>query len=297
MILAVTAAVIAIGITSAYFLLGPSLELLETTKEDSTIKTTPINLKSSGQGAIFTVAQNDLFYVYVYESELTGLNPEGIPNAEFIHFALKPENEEIYREISFKNGNQKTVVIAPIFTITAYAEPGFYSYYKDECDETCINSVPIKFQSYPTYETSEGAIRILKLLGYPFLTDIEIDKNPKLLEQFDKVILLHNEYVTSSEFDAITQHPKVLYLYPNALYAEIKVDYENQTITLVRGHGYPDSDISNGFEWKFDNTKLEYDDCLSNWEFYEIDNGKMLSCYPENIIYKDYDLLKLIKEY
>jgi len=33
------------------------------------------------------------------------------------------------------------------------------------------------------------------------------------------------------------------------------------------------------------------------WEFNEIDNGIMLSCYPENIIYKDSALLKMIKDF
>ena len=37
--------------------------------------------------------------------------------------------------------------------------------------------------------------------------------------------MLHNEYVTRPMFDAITSHPNVIYLYPNALYAEIEVNY------------------------------------------------------------------------
>ena len=45
--------------------------------------------------------------------------------------------------------------------------------------------------------------------------------------------MLHNEYVTQAMFDAITNHPNVIYLYPNALYAEIEVDYENNLITLI----------------------------------------------------------------
>lgn len=103
--------------------------------------------------------------------------------------------------------------------------------------------------------------------------------------------------MTKTEFNAITQHPKVLYLHPNALYAEIKADYENNTITLLNGHGYPDPKIINGFNWMFDNSKFEYDNCQEGWKFYEIDNGIMLNCYPENIIYKNYTLLKMIKDY
>ncbi len=88
-----------------------------------------------------------------------------------------------------------------------------------------------------------------------------------------------------------------MYLYPNALYAEIDVNYEKNTISLVRGHEYPDSKIKNGFDWEFDNKQYEYDLECKNWEFTEIKNGKMLNCYPENIIFQDKELLKAIKEY
>ena len=99
-------------------------------------------------------------------------------------------------------------------------------------EETCCNTT---FTSWLLYW-----IHLLDKL------DIEVDKDPLILENFEKVILLHNEYVTKSMFNAITNHSKVIYLYPNALYAEISVDYDAQTISLVRGHGYPQNEISNG---------------------------------------------------
>ena len=97
--------------------------------------------------------------------------------------------------------------------------------------------------------------------------------------------MLHNEYVTRAMFDAITSHPKVIYLYPNALYAEIEVDYDNNTITLIRGHNYPEKEISNGFDWEFDNTHpFEYDNNCEQMLFYPIDNGWRSNCYPEKIL-------------
>ena len=284
------------GIASAYFIFGPEDVSLENTFDFSTIEISPIKLKEGGEGEIITSPESDLFDVYAYESDLK-VDSMGNYVASYMHFKLKKGNEDIYREIRVTPDSQEAVVIAPIFTITAYTEPGFYDYFKGECDTSCIQSVPIKYDLTPTLGTSENAIRILKLLGYPVVTDIEIDKQPDLLNQFDKVILLHNEYITRTEFDAIIDHPKVIYLYPNALYAEISVDYDNQTITLLRGHNFPEQYIRNGFDWKFDNSELEYDDCRNNWEFSEIDNGIMLSCYPENFIYKEYDLLKFIKDY
>ena len=139
------------------------------------------------------------------------------------------------------------------------------------------------------------------MLGYHSITDPEIDKNPGILQQFDKVIMLHSEYVTRTMFDAITSHPNVIYLYPNALYAEIEVNYTDETITLIRGHNYPEKEITNGFDWKFDNTHpYEYDDICLGMEFYKTKDGWMTNCYPENLFLADteqlFNILKLIKD-
>jgi hypothetical protein len=109
--------------------------------------------------------------------------------------------------------------------------------------------------------------------------------------------LLHNEYVTQREIAAKTTPPHVLYLYPNSLYAKVKINYSNDTVTLVRGHGYPNSTIANGFGWKFDNSKFEYDRECTDWHFDEIDNGMMLNCYPEARIDYDMFLLQTIKTF
>ncbi|NDB92715.1 MAG: hypothetical protein EB167_08500 [Nitrososphaeria archaeon] len=102
--------------------------------------------------------------------------------------------------------------------------------------------------------------------------------------------------MTRKEFGAITSHPNVVYLYPNALYAEVKTDYSKNTITLVRGHNYPSKEIRNGFDWKFDNSKLEYDRDCKKIQFNRIDNGWMLNCYPENVIHKSLKFLETIKK-
>ena len=110
-----------------------------------------------------------------------------------------------------------------------------------------------------------------------------------------------NEYVTRAMFDAITSHPNVLYLYPNALYAEIEVNYIDETITLIRGHNYPEPQIENGFDWEFDNTHpYEFDSTCQTIDIYKIKNGWMTTCYPENVFLRDsqqlFDLLKTIKD-
>ena len=66
---------------------------------------------------------------------------------------------------------------------------------------------------------------------------------------------------------------------------------------MIRGHGYPEKDVENGFNWEFENTRpYEFDTECKNWEFYKIDNGFMLNCYPESIIYHDMKLLKIIRD-
>ena len=223
--------------------------------------------------------------------------------AEKLEFELKPELSLLYSELEPKNN---TVVIFPIFTLSAYSEPGFYTFYRGDCDQEfhgtlfrdddCL-TVNIKNDFDGNYNTSDSGFKILNLLNYNFITDIDVDKNPSILNSYDTVILLHNEYVTKIEFDAITSHPNVVYLYPNALYAEISVDYENNTITLIRGHNYPEVTITNGFDWIFDNTHpMEYDNSCMPWYFYKIDNGVMLSCYPENALLTDAFLLKALTE-
>jgi len=211
-----------------------------------------------------------------------------------MEFELKPELSNIYQELGFFDQNTNAVVIYPTFTESAYSENGFYDFFNSICDESCL-TVTIQDNFKGDYTSSRAGHRVLQLLGYDTLTDIDVDKNPEILKKYDKVILLHNEYVTKSIFTAITSHPKVIYLYPNALYAEVKANYDNNTILLVKGHGFPEKEIKNGFNWKFDNSPMEWDNNCKNWEFYEIDNGYMLNCYPEIIIFKDQRLLETIK--
>ena len=205
---------------------------------------------------------------------------------------LNPNKMNMYNEVAVWNDPQKTAVVYPYFTSVAYTEPGFYTYYRGECDD-CTTT---KFAQPTVLYTSSGiGHQALTLLGYTSITDVDIDRNPGILQQFDKVIMLHNEYVTRVMFDAITNHPNVIYLYPNALYAEIEVNYVDETITLIRGHNYPEPEITNGFDWEFDNTHpYEYDSLCNNMEMYPIKDPRsnysvhwMTNCYPENFFLGD----------
>ena len=220
-------------------------------------------------------------------------------------FALR-DNSGLYENIGFFSGEKKPLVIIPTFTAAAYSVPGFYTFYEGKCDmefhgtlfrdDDCLTT-NIPSESKLTYHSSVNAVKILRLLEYDLITDLELHQNPNILQDYDKIIMLHNEYVTKIMFDAITSHNNVVFLYPNALYAEVSVDEINNTITLIRGHNYPEITIRNGFDWKYDNTRpFEFDTECSNWEFYTIPNGHMLNCYPEKIIWNDESLLKYLKD-
>jgi len=220
---------------------------------------------------------------------------------ESLLLGLNPNKMDMYNEVAVWNDPQNTVVVYPYFTFVAYNEPGFYTYYRGECDDCTTTKFVPPTLFYNEYVTSGIGHQALTLLGYPTITDTEIDRNPSILQQFDKVIMLHNEYVTRAMFDAITSHPNVIYLYPNALYAEIEVDYVDETITLIRGHNYPEPEISNGFDWEFDNTHpYEFDKICADMEIYQIENGWMTTCYPENLFLQNteqlFKLLKFIKD-
>jgi hypothetical protein len=212
----------------------------------------------------------------------------------YITMNTKPDLQDVYNEIGLFGKPRDIVFIYPSFTQSAYDKNGFYDYYNKKCDSRCLTvKIPDKINGFQS--SSISGAWALKLLSYPHIKDQDVDKNPEILKQYKRVIVLHNEYVTKREFDAITSHPDVIFLYPNALYAEVQSNYNTNTITLVRGHGYPDQGIRNGFAWKPDTSKNEYDIGCENWHFYKRENYTMLNCYPEYRILYDVKLIRALQ--
>jgi hypothetical protein len=236
----------------------------------------------------------NLFKVLVDPKDIRVIDGKSIPLKAT--FGLKAELAETYNEIGVFDQEDKPLVIIPTFTSSAYAPFGFYDYYNERCGEQCL-TVKIVSEDKLDYKSSANGVKILNLLGYDSISDLELHKNPNILNDYKKIIVLHNEYVSKIMFDALTLHKNVVFLYPNALYAEIEIDIANNQITLIRGHGYPESTIVNGFNWENENTHpYEYDNECNNFEFYKIPNGFMLNCYPEQAIWQNSSLLKALKE-
>ena len=252
-------------------------------------------------GKLIQTNVQSLFKVMAYENDFEMIDGKKIWRD--VYYEIDESNMTIYDDL--KN-NKKSAVVFPIFTAAAYSEPGFYTFYRGDCDQEfhgvlfrdddCL-TVKLEEEYSPLFTSSANGVQVLNLLNYEIITDITIHQNPEILLEYEKIILLHNEYVTSTQFDAITSHPNVIYLYPNALYAEIDFDEDLWEISLIRGHNYPDPLIRNGFDWKFDNSLEEYDVTCEDMKFSKIDNGWMLNCYPENILHKSKELLKQIREF
>ncbi len=193
----------------------------------------------------------------------------------------------------FVTTEDSTVVVYPIFTGSAYQKKGFYDFYRGECGISClrvkINDIRWRDNAYP--------LEVLKWLGYEnVITDIDVDRDPTILSHYKTVIMLHNEYVTRTEYDAIVSHKNVIFLYPNALFAQVSYNASDGTVALVKGHRFPSNNIWNAFNWPYDNTLTEEKNHnCDNWHFRKISNGMQLNCTPNNILHYDSELWEKIK--
>jgi hypothetical protein len=174
----------------------------------------------------------------------------------------------------------RTIVIEPVFTEAAYQSGGWY-------DNNKVTSVNLNYTKNwrTTFGGSEIGFNAINKTGSVDTTnDIEVTLHPEILQAYDKVILLHNEYVTKTEYYAIMSHPNVFYGYPNSL--NRFVSYErNTTVTNPSGSitliGYTGNPYSNA-KWGEVN---EFDRCSRHgYEVVEYPNGNGLSCYPERLI-------------
>ena len=234
-----------------------------------------------------------LAYTVFGNNSMTSANSESYNLYPNYHASKLPELD-YYKDYETLRDSSNSVVIYPIFTQSAYEWNGFHDFYLGRCD-SCITT-PVQDYYKKSFASSSNAYRILEFLDYEIIDDVEIDRNPSILQNFDKVILLHNEFVTRAEFEAISEHPKVIYLYPNALTSEVTYNSEKNSITLLRGPGYPHEDIIGGFDWEFDNSQYFNDWSCHDWEFYQVPNGFMLNCYPETELpHYGHDILKTIK--
>ena len=222
----------------------------------------------------------------------------------FVVIATKDKDPSAYSIEKIKWSGENVLVIDPRLTAAAYSDNGFYAYYNKKCDTSCL-TIPLRDGPEDSWGPwNKKTVALLKSLNYPMMDDsavhLELLKNPDYLNRYDTIILLHSEYVTKELYQGITNHRHVIYLAPNALYAEItfeprlvpETSYDGwgnvhvqkivqPAITLIRGHNYPTQDIRNGFGWEWDNSPEEYDLDCAVWKFRNVTNGQQLNCVQE----------------
>jgi hypothetical protein len=281
---------IKIGILSLIIIIIGTISLSYLTTASNTIETS----QNEEETELIEWDSGNLFKVLVDPNDIRMIEGERIPLKAT--FGLKSDLTETYNQIGVFDQEEKPLVIIPTFTGSAYAPFGFYNYYNEQCGKQCLTTKIIS-EDELDYNSSANGVKILNLLGYDSISDLELHKNPSILNKYNKIILLHNEYVSKKMFKAITSHNNIIFLYPNALYAEIEIDMSNNEITLIRGHDYPPG-IKNGFNYEIEEKfhKYEYDNTCLDWKFIEFENGYALNCYPEQAIWQNSSLLKALKE-
>jgi hypothetical protein len=156
----------------------------------------------------------------------------------------------------------KIGLVKPTFTDAAYNNK-FYIFYKKYAhvstkvnvttDLGLLNSRVTNRQS----GTQTNVFALTYLIKYinkfsnqtqvKVLTDNDIDKgkifgNSNQLNLFDILILGHQEYVTQQEYSNLKQYVSnggtIILLDGNIFYTEVKYNNNNNTISLVKGHGW-----------------------------------------------------------
>ena len=102
-----------------------------------------------------------LFKVMAYENDFEMIDGEKIWRN--VYYELDESKLDTYQDL--KN-DKKSAVVFPIFTAAAYSEPGFYTFYRGECDgefhgmlfrdEDCL-TIKINEEYSPSF-TSSGTV-------------------------------------------------------------------------------------------------------------------------------------------
>jgi hypothetical protein len=199
-----------------------------------------------------------------------------IQNKSSETFMNNGENREyeIVDKAQAINSSYKIGFLVPSFTYAAYHDNSFYDFYhkyKDAkrdvnitTDLALLRNNEIPNGPFLVYNAKPGAaltipygdyFSILKeqveqIVPQATVTDIsDVDVhfgrifNPKDYSNlYDILFLFHSEYVTQEEYDNlrlfVSNGGTIVFTDANVLYAEIKYDPSNNSITLVKGHNW-----------------------------------------------------------
>ena len=209
--------------------------------------------------------KNSLPTSRVLNMTASDLHINGIPN-------VAPENDNADISSQFGKG-VRMALVEPTFTAAAYNNSFyvFYQKYSHVPAKTNITNdlslLSSKVINYPTITPTtkvHSAFAILSLLknfklispasNITVLTDADVD-NGSIFENrgdersvdtninaYDVIILGHQEYVTQQEYNYLKKFVSnggtMFLLDGNVFYAQVKLDRNTSTVTLVKGHGW-----------------------------------------------------------
>ncbi len=166
----------------------------------------------------------------------------------------------------------RIALVEPTFTAAAYNNSFYVFYQKYNNDPATanitsdINLLSNKVAKYPTITPTTkvhsafamlSLLKNLKLIGpdsnITVLTDADVD-NGSIFENnahgivdnsiniYDVIVLGHQEYVTQTEYynlkNFVSNGGTTILLDANVFYAQVRLDRNTDTITLVKGHGW-----------------------------------------------------------
>ena len=126
---------------------------------------------------------NSLFRIFVNENDWIIVDGKTIPIKA--NFALNDQLQDTYNDVGVYDLEKKPAVIIPIFTASAYGSNGFYDFFRERCNESCLTTKILR-DDYD-FKSSANAIQILDLLDYEMISDEQVDKDPNILKNYDKI--------------------------------------------------------------------------------------------------------------
>jgi hypothetical protein len=155
--------------------------------------------------------------------------------------------------------NVSIAIVEPTFTNAAYNN-AFYIFYNLYLNSlygqnitNYLNLLTTNLEKDPQPDINEYGLKnhisgLIPNANISFLSDADIHngyvlKNSKInLDNYDILILGHQEYVTQDEYDHLKQFVAnggiLILMYSNSLYAEVSYDDNADSITLVKGHNW-----------------------------------------------------------
>jgi hypothetical protein len=212
------------------------------------------------------VSQDDSVYL-VWDNNATGNDEIMLRKASPVNIYLN-SSKSIQKDtglqsntvVSTKNP-KRIALVQNTFTDAAYNN-ALYLFYNIKHDTTSnitkytnllSSKVTKQYTVLPVFEPIVNHLKWLTpLSNITILTDQDVHDTSSLFMdngtlKYDAILLGHNEYVSQLEYSNLRQYVAnggvLILLDGNVLYAEVKYDKKNQTITLVKGH-----------MWEFDGT-------------------------------------------